>query len=354
LAKQFISVLIDTYNHEQFIEQAIVSVLEQDFPAADREIIVVDDGSTDRTPDIVRKFEPRVRLLRKANGGQASAFNAGIPECRGKIVSFLDGDDWWAPAKLRRAAEVLETYPEVGAVGHGQYEFYPDGRPLGVVVAEKRFRVHLKDPDSARLFTYLRWCLGTSKITIRRPLLERCLPIPKELAIEADEWIFTLAPALAPAVVLDEPLFYYRLHGGNLFQYSKQDEAKARRKGAVLAALLRDFPPKLRELNVSSEFIAMVTEPIWVDAERIKLSLDGGRPWQTFQVERAGYRYSHSGASFGYRIFNALVLGMTVVLPPRLFYRLRQWYSDRNLGRLRRFVGEPVAAAPILERRPPV
>ncbi len=78
MAKIFASVLIDTYNHERFIEQAIVSVLEQDFPAADREIIVVDDGSTDRTAEIVRKFEPHVRLLRKENGGQASAFNAGF------------------------------------------------------------------------------------------------------------------------------------------------------------------------------------------------------------------------------------------------------------------------------------
>ena len=353
MGRAFVSVLIDTYNHERFIEQAIVSVLEQDLPAADREIIVVDDGSTDGTPDVVRKFEPRVRLLRKPNGGQASAFNVGIPECRGEIVSFLDGDDWWVPAKLRRALEQLEANPEVGAVGHGQYEFYPDGRPLGVVVAEKTCRLRLNDPATARLFTHLRWCLGTSKITIRKPLLEPILPIPEELVIEADEWIFTLAPALAPAVVLGEPLFYYRLHGGNLYQFSKNDEAKARRKATVLEVLLRHLPPRLRELKVSNEIIAIVTEPIWVDAERIKISLDGGKPWRTYQVERASYRYSHSGAAFGYRVFNALVLGLTLALPPRTFYHLRQWYSDKNLGKLRRFVGEPKMAAPILERRPP-
>src|SRR5260370_36606553 len=98
---------MDTYNHERFIEEAIVSVLEQDFPASDREIIVVDDGSTDRTPEIVRKFEPQVRLLRKANGGQASAFNAGIPEGKGEIISFLDGDDWWAREKMRKVTAQL-------------------------------------------------------------------------------------------------------------------------------------------------------------------------------------------------------------------------------------------------------
>src|SRR6266852_5119198 len=91
----FVSVLIDTYNHERFIEQAIVSALEQDFPAGEREIIVVDDGSTDSTAEITRKFKP--------HGGQASAFNAGIPECKGEIVSFLDGDDWWVANKIQLA-----------------------------------------------------------------------------------------------------------------------------------------------------------------------------------------------------------------------------------------------------------
>src|SRR5580693_9517659 len=103
-----VTILIDTYNHERFIEEAIVSVLEQDFPRAETEILVVDDGSTDRTPEIVRKFQPQLRLIRKPNGGQASAFNSGIPETRGEIVAFLDGDDWWAPGKLRHVVEAME------------------------------------------------------------------------------------------------------------------------------------------------------------------------------------------------------------------------------------------------------
>src|ERR1700736_4011296 len=110
----YISVLIDTYNHERFIEQAVASVLDQDFPAAEREIIVVDDGSTDNTPAVLQKFSPLIRVLRKKNGGQASAFNLGIPECRGEIVAFLDGDDWWAPGKLRAVSEALSREAGVG------------------------------------------------------------------------------------------------------------------------------------------------------------------------------------------------------------------------------------------------
>src|SRR5258708_19705620 len=114
----FVSVLIDTYNHERFIEEAIQSVLSQDFPASEREILVVDDGSTDRTPEILRKFASQIRILRKPNGGQASAFNLGIPQCRGEIVAFLDGDDWWAPKKLSSVLEAFPSHPPTGLIVH--------------------------------------------------------------------------------------------------------------------------------------------------------------------------------------------------------------------------------------------
>src|SRR5260370_903022 len=150
----FVSVLIDTYNHERFIEQAIVSVLEQDFPDAEREIIVVDDGSTDGTSEIVKKFEPRVRLLRKMNGGQASAFNAGIPECKGEIVAFLDGDDWWAPGKLQAVAGALASEPSIGLVGHGITEVFPDGGQHVQFLKEvHRFRVHSEAGGRAFFFS---------------------------------------------------------------------------------------------------------------------------------------------------------------------------------------------------------
>src|SRR5262249_1478454 len=130
MARPFVSVLIDTYNHERFIEQAIVSALEQDFPASDREILVVDDGSTDRTPEIARKLEPRIRMLRKPNGGQASAFNAAIPACSGEIIAFLDGDDWWKGDKLAKVVSVLSANPSCGIVGHGIVNAFADGRNM--------------------------------------------------------------------------------------------------------------------------------------------------------------------------------------------------------------------------------
>jgi len=99
-----------------------VSVLEQDFPEAEREIIVVDDVRRSHA-GIVKRFEPHARLLRKENGGQASAFNAGIPECRGES-SHSWTHDWWAPGKLQAVLARCQRcfgWP----VGHGIPRHFP-------------------------------------------------------------------------------------------------------------------------------------------------------------------------------------------------------------------------------------
>src|SRR5262249_19398733 len=177
----FVSVLIDTYNQEKYIEQAVASVLEQDFSASDREVLVVDDGSTDRTPEIVKKFEPQVRLLRKRNGGQASAFNFGVPQCRGEVVAFLDADDWWEPRKLSAVVSEFETQREIGAVGHGLYEVDEAGKRLYLNVPDRSYGCHLSNQEEARQFLDLRSFLGTSRLAIRRSVLEKIIPLPEAM-----------------------------------------------------------------------------------------------------------------------------------------------------------------------------
>ena len=243
--KPAVTVLIDTYNHERFIEQALVSVLEQDFPADDVEILVVDDGSTDRTPEIVRKFEPRVRLLRKANGGQASAFNTGISEARGEIIAFLDGDDWWMRNKLTRVTQAMRANPALGIVGHGIVMTYLDGREQSETLRDG-FHFQADTLEGALLFRRRGAFLGTSRMTIRTKLLREIGPVPEALIVQADEYLYTLASVLARAQILPKTLTYYRLHESNGFHNLSGDLRLVRRKQAVLAALYRALDRELR------------------------------------------------------------------------------------------------------------
>ena len=323
MSKPYVSVLIDTYNHERFIEQAITSVLEQDMSMSDVEIVVVDDGSADRTPEIVRKFEPRVRLVRKPNGGQASAFNAGIPECHGEIIAFLDGDDWWAPEKLRRVVETMEGEPEVGIVGHGVIESFPDGREHTESLREaSRFR--LDSVEAARTFRVRKAFLGTSRMTIRARLIPHLLPVPEDLRFEADEYLFTLAAASTTALILPEALTFYRIHGANLFQMSGFQEDAMRRKQRILACLMQELGNHLREGGLAAPAVFIVTEAVAMEADQLRLMVDGGYPWETVRTEFAIYRILHERASWSQWMFKCASLLPGLVLPPRLFYRARR------------------------------
>jgi glycosyltransferase involved in cell wall biosynthesis len=329
LAKSFVSVLIDTYNHERFIEQAIVSVLEQDFSASEREIIVVDDGSTDRTPEIVKKFEPRVRVLRKENGGQASAFNAGIPECKGEIIAFLDGDDWWAPRKLRRITDVFAKECEVGLVGHGIIETFADRRER-IVAPEKDERLRLDSLSAARVFRLRKSYLGTSRMALRTQLARRLLPVPEALVIEADEYLFTLAAAMSQIIILREALTHYHIHGGNLYLSSGPGEEGLRRKQQVMEALASSLRIILPTKGVSDEVTDCIVEIVQAEADQMRLMLDGGTPWETFRTESKLYEVLHADASRGHRLFRAITMLPALVLSPRRYYAARCWISTRS------------------------
>lgn len=326
MGRAFASVLIDTYNHERFIEKAIVSVLEQDFPATDREIIVVDDGSTDRTPEIVRKFEPRVRLLQKSNGGQASAFNAGIPECTGEIISFLDGDDWWAAGKLLAVADALEQEAEVGLVGHGITEVYEGGRTHTELLREApRFRI--ASEDGARHFRMRKSFLGTSRMTFRAGTLRSIGRVPEVLTIQADEYLFTLGAVLSDALVLREAYTFYRLHGSNAFQISDGRAESMRRKQRVMQALGEELRVRLKASGVTENVAKIVIESVQAEADLIRLMIENGAPWETIDAEVRNYRIMREGASTLRWALKMCSLLPACVLPSRVYFSWRQRFT---------------------------
>ena len=353
MTKPHVTVLIDTFNHERSIEQAILSVLNQTLPRSVYEVLVIDDGSTDNTPSIAQKFTPHVRYLRKENGGQASAFNAAIPEVQGSIVAFLDGDDWWASEKLRAVLDVFERNPDVAAVGHGYFEVYDDGEAHEAVVPERSCRLDLSSIDAARLADFGRTLLGTSRLAIRREILNQIGPIPEELVFCADTPILTLALALGGAVVLEQPLCYYRRHSGNLFA-GFDDKKQACRKSQVLAFLLNLLPRRLAEFGVPPNVISSLLESDRIELKRLQLYFDGGARWCTFHTELQRFQLAYRNASPGYIMFKGLVLVLTLLLSPRRFYDLESWYTRLNLRRVRQIFGRADLAAPgtLVQRRP--
>lgn len=104
-----ISVVIPCFNAERYLAAAIRSVLAQDWP--DLEILVIDDGSSDRSAELVADTFPGVKLLRQANQGVAAARNNGIRQAQGEWIAFLDADDIWLPGKLQAQCEILAATP---------------------------------------------------------------------------------------------------------------------------------------------------------------------------------------------------------------------------------------------------
>jgi glycosyltransferase involved in cell wall biosynthesis len=322
----FVTILIDTYNHAGFIAEAIESVLQQDFPSDSMEILVVDDGSTDGTAEGARKFAPRVRLISKANGGQASAFNTGIPEARGEIVAFLDGDDWWAAGKLRKVIAAFGDDAHIGLVGHGFTEMHLDGGQR-TEVARERTQFRVTSAETARQFRMLRGFLGTSRMAYRRELLEQIGSVPEALRFEADEYLFTVGALLGDVVILPESLTFYRLHDKNLFQFTSGDISAVRAKHKVLAALAAALEQTMWQRGVAEDVARVILECVEVEADHLRLVADSGWPWETVATELKIMQVFHRDASLQQHLFSYLRMVPAGFLPARTYYEWRRRLS---------------------------
>jgi glycosyltransferase involved in cell wall biosynthesis len=211
----FLTVLITTYNYGRFIEQAIDSVLSQDFPLERVQIMVVDDGSADDTADRVKKYCHRIEYFYKPNGGQASALNFGIARARGEIIALLDADDYYLPGKLGRIAAAFQNDPALGMVYHRlqEWNMQTDER----YEARSSFVPLSGDVGSVPDFFLQYVPQATSCISYRRSLLEPFLPIPESIRMLADGYLTMLIPFLSPVLAVREFLAVYRIHGNNCY-----------------------------------------------------------------------------------------------------------------------------------------
>lgn len=196
-----ISVVIPLYNKEREIGQTLRSVLAQHNPPL--EVIVVDDGSTDKGPDVVRRFgSPLVRLVTQANRGVSAARNRGIREAQGDYIALLDGDDRWHPDYLTEIRRLIALYPDCGAYATS---FYIQDE-TGLVQADTPRREGPVDFFREALEHYV---LIPSSTTLRRDLTLDADGFPEGMKLGEDQYLWTKIARRADVCFSPKPLACY-------------------------------------------------------------------------------------------------------------------------------------------------
>jgi glycosyltransferase involved in cell wall biosynthesis len=218
-----VSVVIPAYCAGGTIERAVDSVLAQTRQPS--EIVIIDDGTPDETAlqGPLERYGGRVHLVRKPNGGAASARNLGIEQSGGELIAFLDADDYWEPDKLRRQCEIFERHPEVGLVASRYFEQQPGGIKSPTPGANDDSVDRLLVPEGEAVFE-LATRVWTSTVVVRRSVLGRHrFQSGLEPAEDRDLWTRVLIAA--PAYYLSERLATAVLEPGSLSRSSVDRDA---------------------------------------------------------------------------------------------------------------------------------
>jgi glycosyltransferase involved in cell wall biosynthesis len=237
-----VSIIINNYNYGSFLREAIESALNQTYERT--ETIVVDDGSTDNSREIIAGYGDRIIPILKANGGQNSAFEAGFTASSGSIVCFLDADDTFLPTKVDRIVVEFEHHLNVGSCFHALQTVDEAGAELPwpdmVLAGEYDFRRGIKEGTMPLINT------ASSGLCFQRSLLEQILPVSKPISLNSDMYVKWTAVALCPTLYLNERLTLQRIHSHNWYTSTANGAVRARkiaREGIVSSCWMRErFP----------------------------------------------------------------------------------------------------------------
>lgn len=198
-----VSVVIPTYNLAGWIGETLESVLAQSF--TDWEAVVVDDGSTDETEAVVRRYGPRIRYLHQSNAGVSAARNLGVERTSGRYVAFLDADDIWPPRKLEAQVQLLESVPKA-AMAYGSVCRYRDGIVLGCT-----FPVHDGEVLTPLLLQDVSIAHTLGATLIRRSVLLEVGGLDRRFGISADYDLWLRIAARYSVRYVPDTVLYYRV-----------------------------------------------------------------------------------------------------------------------------------------------
>lgn len=230
-----VSVIIPAYNSEAFITESVESALNQTY--SNLEVVVVNDGSTDGTEDVLSPFMDRIVYIKKENGGPASARNLGIKKSSGEYICFLDADDKYLAEKVERQVAYLDEHPDVGLV-------FSDASILGGGFLAQRESIHEALPIYygyvfPRLF--IKNFIPILTVMIRRGVLDKSGLFDEDrnlISIEDYELWLRIA-MYYPVGYINERLADYRVHSSNI---SSNLEASIKKNFLITEKFEKEFP----------------------------------------------------------------------------------------------------------------
>jgi glycosyltransferase involved in cell wall biosynthesis len=224
-----VSVIIPTYNRAWILKEAVDSVLAQEFK--DFEVVVVDDGSTDATAELLATYAGRVTVLRQTNRGVSAARNAGLAAARGELIAFLDSDDIWLSGKLSTQVAFFQSHPD--ALIHQTEELWvKNGRRMNPGNRHRKRSGMIFEPS-------LDLCLvSPSAVMMRRELLDRVGGFDEGLPACEDYDLWLRVSCSYPVYLIKTPLIIKR--GGHADQLSRVWGLDRFRIAAILKMLQGD------------------------------------------------------------------------------------------------------------------
>ncbi len=246
-----VSIVINNYNYGRFLREAIDSAFAQIYP--NTEVVVVDDGSTDNSREIIGGYGDQIIPVLKENGGQASAFNAGFLASKGQVICFLDADDYYLSEKVSKIVEIFERYPQAGWIFHNLEEVDIKGFP--VELGEKRCINQFEDVDlrgtilKGKLLKY--WFPATSGLCFKRDIIKQILPMPEQFVISGDAFLRLAAIYLSPGILFPEKLAIHLSHGNNFYAFKKNLSVERSKLYIKVAYYLRNKFPETKNFTDS-------------------------------------------------------------------------------------------------------
>ena len=243
-----LSVVIPAYNIEEFILPAVRSVLSQEVESM--EVIVVDDGSTDATAEVVTTIrDDRLRLIRQANRGLAGARNTGIRYARGKYIAFLDGDDVWFPQKVQKQLELMESNVNLGFTYTYSAYINQNGERSGQL-----WVTSIREPSFKDLIKR-NHVMASSVVARKDCVLQAGLFDENLRACEDQEfWVRILYKTKYKARLLPEVLAGYRVRAGSLtlnFAHQVDNAYKVMEK---FAEYIPEFTQNLKQRSMAEAY----------------------------------------------------------------------------------------------------